>query len=359
MQEENIKIILLGATGYTGMLVAEKLAEEKLYFTATGRSMDKLDLLRKVNPFAKNVLLFETEKSESLTELISGADIVINCIGPYNRYGDRIVVECKTHNCLYLDISGEQDFIKRSFEHSQTQSTIVHSVSFESCLADLLALELVEENKSYKDISSFYRFGHARPSPGTKLTMQVSRNYPTYIFEDEKLNACVPLEKEHKVEIASLPDCDLGIFMPYPEILFFSKKYKTQRSGSFMLLPNLEAKFMRSSVQKQEGTDTIVKKHNDVKYKGPTPAQRQKQEFYIIVSCTDMERNLKSIGLKGTDMYGLTASLIVQSLKYYLKTGSRAPGVLSPSEFLGPQFLNDFIIHQNLTLVKNEEFAII
>jgi len=107
-------VILYGANGYTGRLIAEFLREYQLPFIAAGRTASKIEEAMKFVPGIETAE-YEVAQVEhtvdSLVELFSGAKVVCNTVGPFSRFG-RVTVEAALKaGCHYIDTTGEQEWM--------------------------------------------------------------------------------------------------------------------------------------------------------------------------------------------------------------------------------------------------------
>ena len=109
------KVVVYGASGYTGRLVCEYLREYNVPFVAAGRNEQRLQ-----DSMATNVAGIETADYEikitehdvaALTELFSGASVVLNTVGPFSKYGPPVVEAALAAGAHYTDTTGEQDWL--------------------------------------------------------------------------------------------------------------------------------------------------------------------------------------------------------------------------------------------------------
>jgi short subunit dehydrogenase-like uncharacterized protein len=107
-------VVVYGASGYTGRLICEYLREYNIGFTAAGRdktriaeAMDKVPGIDTVDYDVVEV----AHDVEPLTELLDGAKVVLNTVGPFAQYGREVVEACISTGCHYLDTTGEQDWL--------------------------------------------------------------------------------------------------------------------------------------------------------------------------------------------------------------------------------------------------------
>jgi hypothetical protein len=115
MSESNKPVVVYGASGYTGRIICEYLRQYDVPFIAAGRSEERLR-----ESMDRNVPGIETADYEirtvdttveALTELFSGAKVVLNTVGPFSKYGPTVVEAALAGGAHYLDTSGEQDWL--------------------------------------------------------------------------------------------------------------------------------------------------------------------------------------------------------------------------------------------------------
>lgn len=144
-------IVLFGATGFTGQLVAEYLARhggDTLRWALAGRSPDKLKLVRArladLSARCRGLDLLDAEAgdAESMRRIAEQARVVISTVGPYIRYGEPLVAACAAAGTDYVDLTGEPEFVDRMWlgyhdRAHETGARIVHCCGFDSIPHDL------------------------------------------------------------------------------------------------------------------------------------------------------------------------------------------------------------------------------
>jgi short subunit dehydrogenase-like uncharacterized protein len=166
----DLDIIVYGATGFTGRLVAEYLTQTYPGSSAprwamAGRSEEKLRAVRDLigAPPATPLLLADADDPASVRALVTQARVVISTVGPYQLYGSDLVAACAERGTAYVDLCGEPNWMRQMIDqHQQTArasgARIVFSCGFDSIPFDLGVLTLQEAAKA--------RFG--RPCPRVK-----------------------------------------------------------------------------------------------------------------------------------------------------------------------------------------------
>ncbi len=105
-------IVVYGANGYTGKLIAEYLAKKQLPFVAAGRNKERLEQAMMEVPGDPRVEIQAVEHTEeALTRLFTGTQVVINVVGPFGQLGYETARASLRAGCHYIDTTGEPDFV--------------------------------------------------------------------------------------------------------------------------------------------------------------------------------------------------------------------------------------------------------
>lgn len=113
------RVLVYGASGYTGRLVCEYLREFGIPFIAAGRSKETLHTAMQAVPGIETAVydVVETPHTvEALTALTAEVDVVCNMVGPFSRLGPEMVEACLAGGAHYTDTTGEQDWLIRCKE---------------------------------------------------------------------------------------------------------------------------------------------------------------------------------------------------------------------------------------------------
>ena len=143
-------IIVYGATGYTGRLVAEYLKSKTgLKWAMAGRSADKLAEVRDLIGAAADTPLIVADASDpaSLDAMVKRTKVVLTTVGPYQLYGNELVEACVANGTDYTDLCGEPAWMRQKIDqHDEAAKAsgarIVFSAGFDSIPFDLGVLML-------------------------------------------------------------------------------------------------------------------------------------------------------------------------------------------------------------------------
>jgi short subunit dehydrogenase-like uncharacterized protein len=144
-------IVVWGATGFTGRLVAEYLydtygLDSDLRWAVAGRSEAKLAEVKQIlfGADASEVpqIIADSHDDESLKNLVASTQVVCTTVGPYALYGSKLVSLCAELGTHYCDLTGEVQWMQQMIEqhHSaavESGAKIVHTCGFDSLPSDL------------------------------------------------------------------------------------------------------------------------------------------------------------------------------------------------------------------------------
>ena len=150
--EPELDIVLFGATGFVGRLVAEQLAAAAvggLRIGLAGRSPDRLEALQQSLGTAWPMLLADSHDPETLERLARSARVVVSTVGPYAPRGLPLVRACAAAGTSYADLTGEPKFVRNSIDAANDSAArsgakIVHACGFDSVPSDLGVQVLAE-----------------------------------------------------------------------------------------------------------------------------------------------------------------------------------------------------------------------
>jgi short subunit dehydrogenase-like uncharacterized protein len=336
---------IIGAYGYTAQLVAAKMAKANLEFIAVGRDQSKLAQVQQRFANCVGLIVADCQHAAEIDFVAKGA-LVVNCAGPFNLFALELISRCVAVGAHYIDITGEQEIVRHSYEHHaalalQNEVCVVHSMAFESALTDLLiSSALLKTNRqAVTAVNSYYKLGSQQMSPGTKLTMKLANFAPNYIVEDQRLQ---PLLQQVAEVPQNLP-FDAARIVPYPEVIFAFERFKPQRAAShFVLEPDsnlaFAGNFAKMGTNNSAQQEAIVQRFKNMQHVGPDAAARSAQDFELYVSLFCADKNYVE-AIRGHNMYEITAALVVLAVQHFAAQPTHF-GVLSPGQFLGQKGLD-------------------
>jgi short subunit dehydrogenase-like uncharacterized protein len=161
---------LLGATGYTGRLVAAELARRGVAARLGGRDPARLAGLRR--PASAEVFAVDAADPKRLALFLTGLNAVISCVGPFADLGDPVVDAAARAGVPYVDSTGETSFMAGVYaRHAGAPAPVVPACGLEYALGDLAAALAAERaGGDVTDVDVGYLLHRVRPSRGTART---------------------------------------------------------------------------------------------------------------------------------------------------------------------------------------------
>src|SRR5215218_3939176 len=197
------RIVVFGATGYTGRLVAERLAGAGERPVLAGRSPERLSAL------AARLGGLETAhgdvfRANSVSALVGEGDVLVTTVGPFARWGEPAVRAAVDGRASYLDSTGEPQFIRHVFEHHGPRARragvpLMTAMGFDfvpGALAGALALGEGGEGAVRIDVA-YYSLGAGTgaASKGTRRSMVGVSLNESFAFRDGRLRSARSAER--------------------------------------------------------------------------------------------------------------------------------------------------------------------
>ena len=147
-KKREFDVIIWGASGFTGRLVAEYFLRQyglggKLKWAMAGRSKAKLEQVRSaLGNDQVPLVLADSHDKISLDAMVKRAKVICTTVGPYAKYGNELVAACVEHGTDYCDLAGETPWMRRMIDRhheaaKDSGSRIVHCCGFDSIPSDM------------------------------------------------------------------------------------------------------------------------------------------------------------------------------------------------------------------------------
>jgi short subunit dehydrogenase-like uncharacterized protein len=300
-------ILVYGATGFTGRLVCEALAERGVELAVAGRDRARVEALA-ADVGAAEARAAELWEFEALVGAFDGAKVVVNCCGPFRDTGEVVMRAALRVGAHYLDTTGEQAFMREMYERYESAVRraglcFVNAFAFEVALGDwaasLAGLGLGEE--TVDEVAVAYAVNDFHPSRGTALSALGQMREPGVVWERDRWDPAEPAAEKRT----------FGFPPPGPLSALAS------RAGRFV---GPLARSPLSGLLRRRAADAPT----------PTKGQRGINDFAVTATAT---RNFDTghVAISGTDVYGCTAAIVAHGAQQLL-SGKPTAGLLAPSQ---------------------------
>lgn len=205
------KVLIYGASGYTGKLVAESLAQRRIPFYMAGRTLSRLEQALKVveerhGAAVDAELVVAANTRDELAPLFANVDVVINVAGPFMQVAWPIVESALEAGCHYLDTTGEQDWTdavaKRYGQAFADKGLLLSPACSYMWAAGAIAAEVMLENEGIDSLDILYQLDNGLPSEASTKSFlrMVCNDVSQYYLEQNEFKAW---PNEQKVMVAS------------------------------------------------------------------------------------------------------------------------------------------------------------
>jgi short subunit dehydrogenase-like uncharacterized protein len=289
-----MNVALLGATGYTGRLVAEELARRGIAARLGGRSAERLEAVVALPDSERFVV--DVSSAARLDEFLDGIDVVINTVGPFVQLGMPVVEAAVRNEVAYIDSTGETTFMEDVYlRFSGAPVPVVPASAFDYVPGDLCAaVAAAEVEGPVSRVDVRYSLGFVVPSRGTATTGL------------GMMEAGGEVGGERQTVPRHVPGAEVTVDMGLP-------------TGPLRALAPLLRPALRLLPE------------------GPSPRMRERATFTITATASGDAGNGGSATVEctGRDVYGLTARFLVEAAGRLRGTGAMAPAeALDPVPFL-------------------------
>jgi len=347
------KVILFGASGYTGTLTAEALVKIGLRPVLAGRNASKLDALS-TQLGGLEIHLANVDQPDSLDPILNEGDVLISTVGPFTRYGQSALGAAIRRKAHYIDSTGEPGFIAKVFQTYGPLAQLNKIVAITAFGYDYVpghcaaaaAIENAEVDIDRVDIGYFTtQNSRFSMSQGTLASIQSAMFEPGLYYSNRHLSEAYTDGKVRNFVLngvsrsaASVPSSEhLALPNSYPSLSEINT-YLGWFGAASNFLP-IAAKF-QSLLFKIPGYKTGLEKLLNLvsssQGKGPNAIQRDQCGSHVVALAYDkLGRQVSRAELIGANPYSYTADMLAWGADYLLSNEVKTFGALGPIEAFG------------------------
>jgi short subunit dehydrogenase-like uncharacterized protein len=348
------RIVLFGATGYTGRLTAEAMVERGLRPMLTARSQAKLDeLAAELSRDGLDTATADVADPPSVAALVESGDVLVTTVGPFARWGQPAAAAATTVGAHYIDSTGEPAFIREVFERygpaaEQAGIGMLTAMGYDwvpGNLAGALALDRAGDLATRVDVGYFITGSGASMSGGTRASTIGAISAPAFGFRDGRVQTERGAKRVRSFRVGSkelagvsvgssehftLPrltprlrevNAYLGWFGPA------SRAMQAMSAGISlaMKIPGAEKLWNAAGERFVQGSTG-----------GPDAEARAKSGSHIVGIAYDAAgRPLSEVHLKGVDGYTFTARMLAWAAERAAAGELKGTGALGPVDGFG------------------------
>ena len=344
------RVLVHGATGFTGGLVCKALARRGIPFAIGGRDAAKLERvaasLAAVGAGITEVAVIDLASPDTLRAAIEGRALVCACAGPFAQVGEAMLASCARAGVSYVDTTGEQSFVADAVARYRATAEasgacVVPAMAYEMAPADWAAdLAAKQLGEAPDEIAIAYIMvgegGRAfAPTRGTKKSaLGVLAEDAARQLVDGALVRERPAAHLRKFASPRLAREIMTVSFPSPEAILVASHTGARTVRTYMTQGPVVARLAHATrgvtpffARLARG---LVERTIDRGAEGPDDATRASARFEIICEASKGSRRATVVA-SGHDPYGLTAELQAYAAERALAGELRAKGVVAPS----------------------------
>jgi len=349
------RIVVFGATGYTGRLTAEALVRRGQKPVLAARNATRLAQLAAELGGHLETRVADVSRPETVHALVEKGDVMVATVGPFVKWGDPAAEAAVRSGAHYLDSTGEPPFIRRVFEHHGPQAERAGSGMLTSFgydwvpgnLAGALALREAGESAVRVDTGCFFTgsAGSGSMSGGTKASLAGVSALPGFAWRDGRLQTergaarlrsfSVRGKDRQAVSVGAsenfaLPRIHPGLREVNSYLGWFGHLSRPMQglslvSSAVVRIPGAQAASGRM-------IDKFVKGSTG----GPGPEERAKSGSHIVGAAYDAGgTQLSEVHLTGADGYSFTGEILAWGAQRAAAGALRGTGALGPVDGFG------------------------
>jgi short subunit dehydrogenase-like uncharacterized protein len=290
----------------------------------------------------------------TLRDAFADAAVVINCAGPFNRAGEPVVAAAVQTGTHYVDSTGEQSFMKLVFDRHGEEAerrgvALVPGLGFDYAPGDCIARLAARGREPLEEVTVAYAVQGFGASRGTMRSALGMMGGEAVVYRDGDWHPA-----PRGVQRASFPFPEpMGrrAVSPYPagEQLTVPRHTDTKKVTTFLttssasphplLEPIVPYTLPVLGVALRTPLTGLLDRAIGVLPEGPDESDRRAARFVVVAVTRDSDGAEARGVVRGMDVYGLTALLLVHGAEQMAAAGYDRAGALGPAAAYDPEAL--------------------
>ena len=316
-------LAILGVTGFTGRLVLDEARRAGLEVRLVGRRREALEALAAAG---EEVRVADARDEAALRDAFEGVSVVASLAGPFLEVGLAPVQAAAAVGAHYLDTSGEQEWVALLHAQLRSEAAVLPAFGFDYVPGDLAARLAAEQVEGPLDeLVVAYSVKGVGTSRGTRRTIGHVMGQRQVAWEDGQL---VPSRFGATTRRVRFPFGERDVVeWSGTEPLTVPRHTDVRSVRSYFRAPAIAAR--AGGVGRLAAP--FVRLGSRLSRSGPSEASRRRSRFTVVAEARGPGGEGRAV-VEGTDVYGLTARLIVVGAQALDAGEARGTGVLAPAE---------------------------
>lgn len=379
-------IVVYGASGFTGRLVAEYLVKQykddnSFTWAMAGRSADKLAQVRDEigAPTDTPLVVADAEDAKSMQAMLDRTRLILTTVGPYQLYGSELVAMCAQSGVDYVDLCGEPVWMRQMIDANEAAAKesgarIVFSCGFDSIPFDLGVYQLQQLAKE-KFGHTFNRVkGRVKKMQGTfsggtaaslKATLAAAKQDPKqfqlllnpfaltpgFAGTEQPLGNKPYFEESLNTWVTPFIMAAINTRNVHRSNFLLEHQYGNDFVYDEMLMtgPGEKGEAIANAVANDKG---MMKDGGPKPGEGPSKEERENGFYEVLFVGNDQEGQNLTVSVSATldPGYGSTSRMITEAALCLIKDATdTAGGILTPASAMGDKLITRLVDNAGLT----------
>ena len=337
-------LMIYGANGYTGRLIAREAVKRGLKPVLAGRNRDEIAQLSGELGTLRRV--FELASPAEVERNLDGIDVVLHCAGPFSRTARPMLEACLARRVHYLDITGEIDVFAlchgADARAREAGIVVLPGSGFDVVPTDCVAALLKQQLPDATHLVLAFEAGGG-PSPGTaKTSVEGLANGGRARINGELAN--VPLAWKTREFVRADGKARSAMTIPWGDVYTSYVSTGIPNVETYMVVPPATIRRMQwlrhiQPLLKVGLVQDFMKQRIERATPGPSEQRRQDSGCYVWGEVTNAAGAQAKLALTAPNGYDLTVTASLGIVERLFSAAPSGGGYFTPSRLMGAEYV--------------------
>jgi short subunit dehydrogenase-like uncharacterized protein len=336
-------LMIYGATGYTGELIAARAVAMGLKPILAGR--DKARVTALAQRLGLEARIAPLDDAKALDAALAGVGTVLHCAGPFSRTSRPMLAACLKARANYLDITGEIDVFEQIYAHDEDIAAAgivaMPGVGFDVVPTDCLAVKLKSLLPDASELTlAFHSTGGISPGTAKTALEKLGKGFR------RRSGTIVSMPRIVERDIVFVDKARRAMSIPWGDIASAFRSTAIPNIDVFVSTPPRQIQVMRmasrlSRVVSAPPVKRFLTRMIEQKVKGPSESVRANARVQLWGEAKNASGKTVTARLETPEGYALTIETALAAAQR-VQNGTLKPGAYTPAEAFGAEFISQF-----------------
>lgn len=336
------RVLLYGATGFSGRALAAALADLGDRLVLGGRDATKLAMVAANLGLGYRVFCLTPDRGVDMA--LADIGVVLNCAGPFVETAGPMMSACLRTGTDYLDISGEwpsfADALSRNDAAVRTGVMLLPGVGFTIVASDCLLAMAAEQYPGTAKL----RLGVSRPPRISRGSVEAILGLNDVDIRVRRKGVVVPLPAGHLTGQFDFGDDDEGaVAVTWPDVITGQfttgvANIETYAQGGWIARTAIRLGAAVADLATGTTDRALIRAVGGFWPVVPPPPEPDRPGFVLVAEALDPWRRASTLRMATDDGYAVTTATAAAAIRLW-RDGIRRPGFMTPATLYGSRFI--------------------